>query len=90
MNSRSHVPFSMDNSEFPDYWKSALIFFTLGVVLMTFTAITSVTSLCVQTAFKKSVFTVTGLVQSIAGRWRGKLYFTTSPRGGATTGYAAK
>lgn len=59
--------FDMPSSEFPDLWKSALIFFMVAGILLGFTNITAVFSLCVQALFKKSIFTVSGLIQSIAG-----------------------
>jgi hypothetical protein len=59
--------FSMSPEEFPDTWKSALILFTVAIILMVFTNFTAVFSLCIQAIFKKSIFTVSGLIQSLAG-----------------------
>lgn len=59
--------FSMPTEDFPDLWKSSLIFFLVAVAMLGFTNITAVFSLCVQAIFKKSIFTVSGLIQSIAG-----------------------
>ena len=60
--------FDMTSDEFPDTWKSGLILLTIGAALMTFTNFTAVFSLCIQAIFKKSIFTVSGLIQSIAGK----------------------
>ena len=67
--------FDMPANEFPDLWKSAVIFLFLSAVLLTFTSITSVLSFCVQAIFKKSIFTVSGLIQSIAGECASKCFF---------------
>ena len=58
----------MPDEEFPDVWKSALIFLAAASALMTFTNFTAVISVCVQAIFRKSIFTVSGLIQSVAGR----------------------
>ena len=59
--------FGMPNSEFPDAWKASMIFFAVGGVLLVFTMGASVISICVQSMCGKSIFTVSGLLQSIAG-----------------------
>ena len=59
--------FDQSNDDFPNLWKSALIFFTIAVALLGFTNITAVFSLCIQSIFRKSIFTVSGLLQAIAG-----------------------
>lgn len=59
--------FSMPDELFPDPWKSCLIFLGLASVLLLVTNISALFSLCVQAVFKKSIFTISGLVQSIAG-----------------------
>ncbi|KAI0239162.1 LHFPL tetraspan subfamily member 2 protein [Lamellibrachia satsuma] len=59
--------FNMPSDEFPDMWKSALIFFGVAIVLLALTNLMAVFSLCVQSVFRKSIFTVAGLIQSIAG-----------------------
>ena len=68
--------FDMPSSDFPDFWKSALIFFIIAVVLLGTTVITSVFSLCIRAVFRKSIFTVSGLVQSISGRYQTHTLYT--------------
>ena len=60
--------FDQSTDEFPNLWKSGLIFFTIAVALLGFTNITAVFSLCIQSIFRKSIFTVSGLLQAIAGK----------------------
>jgi len=60
----------MPDAEFPDAWKSALILLTGAAVLMTFTDFSALASVCIQSIFGKSIFTVSGLLQSIAGNRR--------------------
>jgi hypothetical protein len=59
--------FDMPSGEFPDFWKSALILFAVAVVLLGFTVISALLSLCIRAICKKSIFTVSGFIQSIAG-----------------------
>ena len=59
--------FDMPDDAFPDAWKSALILLTAGAALMTFTDFSALASICIQSFFGKSIFTVSGLLQSIAG-----------------------
>lgn len=59
--------FDMPSSDFSDYWKSALILFTVAVILLGVTVVSAIVSLCVRAVFRKSIFTVSGLIQSIAG-----------------------
>ncbi|KAK7096316.1 LHFPL tetraspan subfamily member 2 protein-like [Littorina saxatilis] len=59
--------FLMPDEEFPNAWKASLVFFSLAGVLLLFTSIAAVLSLCVRTACGKSVFTLSGLMQSVAG-----------------------
>ncbi|KAK3577365.1 hypothetical protein CHS0354_008461 [Potamilus streckersoni] len=58
---------SMGNDQFPDAWKATLAFFSVGGILLVFTMFTSVISICTQSLFGKSIFTVSGLIQSISG-----------------------
>ena len=57
----------MANGDFPNFWKSALLFFTVALALLGVSVLMAGFSLCRQAIFKKSIFTVTGLIQSIAG-----------------------
>lgn len=61
--------FGMPNSQFPDAWKASFIFFCLGSVLLVYTMGASVMSLCVQSMCGKSIFNITGLIQSISGMY---------------------
>ena len=63
------IKFDMPNDSFPNTWKAALIFYILGVFAMIFTMVTSVISLCMRSLCGKSIFTLSGLIQSIAGKW---------------------
>ena len=62
---------NMPDSLFPDAWKASLAFFSVGCILLVFTMGTSVLSLCVQSMCGKSIFSVSGLIQSIAGKVSG-------------------
>ena len=64
--------FLMPDEEFPDAWKASLVFFGLAGVLLVVTCIAAVLSICVQTVCGKSIFTVSGLLQSIAGELKGE------------------
>ncbi|KAL8568455.1 hypothetical protein ACOMHN_065613 [Nucella lapillus] len=59
--------FLMPDAEFPDAWKACLVFFGFSGVLLLVTSVAAVLSLCVRNACGKSVFTLSGLLQSIAG-----------------------
>ncbi|KAL4216660.1 Lipoma HMGIC fusion partner-like protein [Mactra antiquata] len=59
--------FGMNNDEFPDAWKASFIFFCIGGILMVYTMGASVMSICVQSMCGKSIFGVSGFIQSIAG-----------------------
>ncbi|XP_014239695.1 LHFPL tetraspan subfamily member 2a protein [Cimex lectularius] len=58
---------STDSNVFPTMWKLSLVFFTLGLTVMAFTAMAALLSCCIQSVYKKSIFTVTGSVQALAG-----------------------
>ena len=60
--------FSMPTQDFPHLWKLSLISFSVAVAMLGFTNITAVFSICVQAIFRKSIFTISGLIQSIAGK----------------------
>lgn len=57
----------MPNGDFPNFWKSAMLVFTIGMGLLGVSVLMAVLSLCKQDVCRKSIFTVTGLIQSIAG-----------------------
>lgn len=59
--------FSMSNNEFPDCWKAALLFFGCGLAFMVLTIITSVIGFCKRSIRRKSIFTISGTIQSFAG-----------------------
>lgn len=60
--------FGMPNSQFPDAWKASMVFFGVGGILLIFTMGASVMSICVQSMCGKSIFTLSGLIQSVAGK----------------------
>jgi len=64
--------FGMPNAEFPDAWKASFVFFCVGGILLIYTMGASVMSICMQSMCGKSIFTLSGLIQSIAGGY--KLY----------------
>lgn len=55
------------DEEFPVAWQACLIIMGIGGGLLAVTAIAALLSLCLRTVFGKSIFTVCGLVQGIAG-----------------------
>ncbi|CAN7980810.1 unnamed protein product [Ixodes pacificus] len=57
----------MPSDEFPSPWKAGLAFFAGGLALMAATVLSSVLGCCVRSVLKKSIFTVSGTVQAIAG-----------------------
>lgn len=57
----------MPSDEFPNFWKASLVFFACGLSLMAFTVLASVLGCCLQAIAKKSIFTIAGTVQAIAG-----------------------
>ncbi|XP_054721846.1 LHFPL tetraspan subfamily member 2 protein-like [Uloborus diversus] len=59
--------FSMSSEAFPNFWKAALVLFVCGLGLMSFTLLTSLSCCCIRSVFRKSVFTVSGTIQAIAG-----------------------
>lgn len=56
-----------ENDDFPHAWKAAVIFFALAGLLLTIAMIMSAMSLFVRSMCGKSIFTLAGLIQSIAG-----------------------
>lgn len=56
-----------ENDDFPHAWKAAVIFFALAGLLLTVAMIMSAMSLFVRSMCGKSIFTLAGLIQSIAG-----------------------
>ncbi|KAG8194181.1 hypothetical protein JTE90_002385 [Oedothorax gibbosus] len=59
--------FGMSTDQFPDFWKASLVFFGCGLALMTLTLLASVIGCCFRSLFKKSIFTLSGTVQAVAG-----------------------
>ncbi|KAK3095570.1 hypothetical protein FSP39_016186 [Pinctada imbricata] len=55
------------NDDFPHAWKASLVLFALAGLLLLVTMLFSVISLCVRSLCGKSIFTMSGLIQSIAG-----------------------
>jgi len=59
--------FSMDTNDFPHFWKAALVFLSIGLALMVFTVVTSLLGCCIRAIARKSIFTISGTVQAVAG-----------------------
>ncbi|PRD18603.1 UNVERIFIED_CONTAM: lhfpl2 [Trichonephila clavipes] len=59
--------FGMPSDQFPNFWKASLIFFGCGLSLMLFTLFTSILGCCFRSIMKKSIFTISGTIQAIAG-----------------------
>ncbi|GFU49753.1 LHFPL tetraspan subfamily member 2a protein [Nephila pilipes] len=57
----------MSSEDFPNFWKAALVLFVCGLGLLSCTLLTSLSCCCIRNVFRKSVFTVSGTVQAIAG-----------------------
>lgn len=56
-----------DSEVFPDAWKAAVVFIALGMAVMCATVFSSLLSCCFQSLCRKSVFTVSGAAQAVAG-----------------------
>lgn len=56
-----------DSEIFPNPWKAAVVFISLGLTVMCITVFSSLLSSCFQSCFKKSVFTTSGSAQAVAG-----------------------
>lgn len=56
-----------DNSVYPLQWKFAKFFITLGFVIMTITTFLTLATCCRQSIFGKSIHTITGSAQAVAG-----------------------
>lgn len=65
-------PFAMDGlatsgEVFPGAWKATMFFLALGLSIMTVTVFCGIVGCCFQSVFKKSIFTISGAAQAIAG-----------------------
>lgn len=56
-----------DAEIFPNPWKAAVVFICLGLTIMCITVFSSLVSSCFQSCFKKSIFTLSGSAQAVAG-----------------------
>lgn len=56
-----------DSEIFPSPWKAAVVFICLGLTIMCITVFSSLLSCCIQSCFKKSLFTMSGSAQAVAG-----------------------
>jgi hypothetical protein len=52
---------------YPSVWKAATVFLITGIMIMSATVFMSLISCCVQSLFKKSIFTMSGVAQAFAG-----------------------
>lgn len=57
-----------DSSIYPLPWKFAMVFMVLGFIIMTITTFLTLATFCRQSIFGKSIHTITGSAQAIAGR----------------------
>lgn len=60
---------NMLDQTWSNFWKTSVIFFGIGLLLMTITVLTGLLGLCVQAMCKKSLFVICGLLQAIAGKY---------------------
>ncbi|XP_050296733.1 LHFPL tetraspan subfamily member 2a protein isoform X1 [Anthonomus grandis grandis] len=58
---------SEDSEYYPGAWKAAMVFLTMGLCIMSVTVCASLVSCCFQSIFRKSIFTLSGATQCIAG-----------------------
>ncbi|XP_070537362.1 LHFPL tetraspan subfamily member 2a protein-like [Ptychodera flava] len=49
------------------YWKAGAIFLGIGYIMLCVVVLTSIFSMCIRSICKKSIFTISGLIQAIAG-----------------------
>ncbi|RZB39590.1 lipoma HMGIC fusion partner-like 2 protein [Asbolus verrucosus] len=56
-----------DSHVFPAVWKAATVFLVTGLSIMSVTVCMSLISCCVQSIFRKSIFTISGAAQALAG-----------------------
>lgn len=69
------------NSVYPLPWKIAKMFIVLGFIIMTFTIFLTAASCCRQSILGKSIHTITGSAQAIAGKFKAVFmhFHTNSP-----------
>ncbi|CAG2108989.1 unnamed protein product [Medioppia subpectinata] len=58
-----------ENNSFPNAWKASLIFYTIGVCVMSLTIIASLLGCCKRSICRKSIFTISGTIQAVAGNY---------------------
>ncbi|CAG2164711.1 unnamed protein product [Oppiella nova] len=56
-----------ENNSFPNAWKAALIFYGIGICVMSLTIIASLLGCCKRSVCRKSIFTISGTIQAVAG-----------------------
>lgn len=57
-----------DNAIYPLPWKFSMVFMALGFIIMTITTFLTLATFCRQSIFGKSIHTITGSAQAIAGK----------------------
>lgn len=57
-----------DNAIYPLPWKFSMAFMVLGFIIMTITTFLTLATFCRQSIFGKSIHTITGSAQAIAGK----------------------
>lgn len=58
-----------DSEIFPNPWKAAVVFICFGLTIMCITVFSSLLSCCFQSCFRKSIFTLSGSAQAVAGTY---------------------
>jgi len=56
-----------DSNSWPTSWKAALLFYVIGISVMSLTIIASLLGCCVRSICRKSIFTISGTIQAVAG-----------------------
>ncbi|XP_054153408.1 LHFPL tetraspan subfamily member 2 protein-like [Oppia nitens] len=56
-----------ENNSFPNAWKASIIFYGIGISIMTLTIVTSLLGCCKRSICRKSIFTISGTIQAVAG-----------------------
>ena len=56
-------------------WQAMVVFYCLGLLILCITGLASILSLCVRSVCKKSIFTLAGFIQAVAGRCNDNINF---------------
>lgn len=64
-----------DSEVFPGPWKASVVFICLGLTIMCVTVFSSLLSSCFQSICRKSIFTMSGSAQAVAGNLSTYMFF---------------